>query len=109
MDHSEVMLAYLDLDFNLVYVNSAYAQRTDHSSEELVGKNHFDLFPGGENKKIFQEVIDEGEKRSVKDKDLLDSSASRKEGIYWSLEPVKDDGGKIKGLVLSSYKISDAR
>lgn len=108
MSHSEVMLAYLDLDFNLVYVNSAYAQKTDHSPEELVGKNHFDLFPDGENKKIFQEVLDKREKMSVKDKDLLDSRESRKEGLYWSLEPVKDDGKKIKGLVLSSYEISDA-
>ncbi len=109
MAHSEVMMAYLDLDFNLVYVNSAYAQKTDHSPDELVGKNHFDLFPDGENEKIFQKVIDKGEKMSVKDRDLLASESADQEGIYWSLEPIKDNNGYVKGLVLSSYEVSDAR
>lgn len=107
MANSEVMMAYLDLDFKLVYVNSAYAERTDYTPEELIGKNHFDLFPDGENKKLFNEVIEEGATRSLNDRDLLASEGKAQEGIYWSLEPIKD-GEKVKGLVLSSYEISDA-
>ncbi|MFW6040253.1 MAG: PAS domain S-box protein [Thermoplasmatota archaeon] len=107
MAHSEVMMAYLDLNFDLVYVNAAYAEKTDYSPEELMGKNHFDLFPNGENKKLFKEVIAEEEKRSVKDRDLLRPNDFNKKGIYWALEPIKDDGDKVKGLVLSSYQLSE--
>ncbi|MFW5928480.1 MAG: PAS domain-containing protein [Thermoplasmatota archaeon] len=107
MSHSEVMMAYLDIDFDLVYANAAYAEKTDHSPEELLGKNHFDLFPNGENKKLFQEVINEEEKRSIKDRDILRTNGSDQEGLYWALEPIKDDGEKVKGLVLSSYQIGD--
>ena len=108
MSHSEVMMAYLDLDFNLVYANSAYAEKTDHPPEELVGKNHFELFPNGENKKLFKKVIEEGDPVSVKDRDLMQPENSDQQGLYWSLEPAKDDEGDVEGLVLSSYEISDA-
>ncbi|MFW6064881.1 MAG: PAS domain-containing protein [Candidatus Natronoplasma sp.] len=107
MSHSEVMMAYLDLNFDLVYVNAAYAENTDHSPEELVGKNHFDLFPNGENKKLFEEVIEQGEKRSIKNRDLLQPNGSDQEGIYWALEPIKDEEEKVKGLVLSSYELGE--
>ena len=108
MSHSEVMMAYLDLDFNLVYANSAYAERTDHPPEELVGKNHFELFPNGENKRLFKKVIEEGDPVSVKDRDLMQPENSDQQGLYWSLEPSKDDEGEVEGLILSSYEISDA-
>ncbi|MFW5904321.1 MAG: PAS domain-containing protein [Candidatus Saliniplasma sp.] len=107
MAHSEFMMAYLDPNFDLVYVNEAYAERTDHAPQELVGKNHFDLFPNGENKKLFEEVIEEGEKRSVKDRDLLRPKGSDQKGIYWALEPINGGGDKVKGLVLSSYQTSE--
>ncbi|MEF8874072.1 MAG: PAS domain S-box protein [Candidatus Thermoplasmatota archaeon] len=109
MDHSEVMMAYLSLDFDLVYVNSAYAQNTDYTAEELIGKNHFELFPDGENKRIFQKVIDERESMSIKDRDLLEGEGSDQGDIYWALEPVQDDGREVQGLVLSSYEINDSR
>jgi len=101
MDHSEVMMAYLDTDFDLVYVNSAYAEKTDHSPEELVGKNHFDLFPNEGNKDIFEEVIEEEKDVSIEDKSLLYPDSSEKEDTYWTLETVTDGGEEIQGLVLS--------
>ncbi|MBS3815962.1 MAG: PAS domain S-box protein [Candidatus Thermoplasmatota archaeon] len=105
MDHSEVMMAYLNLDFDLVYVNSAYAKNTDHSPEELVGMNHFDLFPDGEKKKIFQGVIEEGEPKSIEDSGLFEPEGCDDEDIYCSLEPVKNEKDSVKGLVLSLFKV----
>ncbi|MFP4142988.1 MAG: PAS domain-containing protein [Thermoplasmata archaeon] len=95
------------LHHDLLYANSAYAEKTDYSPEEVIGKNHFDLFPNGENKKLFQEVIDDGEKRSVKDRDLLRTKHSDQKDMYWALEPVEDGGDKVKGLVLSSYQLGE--
>ena len=104
MDHSEVTLAYLDTEFNIVYVNRAYAEKTDHPPEELVGKNHFDLFSNEEDKKIFKDVIDKGEKKSIKDRHLLEPKDSVHDGVCCFIEPVKDNG-KVKGLMLSLYEI----
>lgn len=109
MDNSEFMMAYLDLDFDLIYVNSAYAEKTDHPPKRLIGKNHFDIFPDGENKELFEEVIEEGENRNITDRNLFQPNGTVQEKIYWSLEPVEDDKGKVKGLVLSSYELSDMR
>ncbi len=104
MNHSEVIIAYIDPNFDLIYVNSAYAEKTEYSPEELVGKNHFDLFPKEEDKKIFQEVIDIGETMSIKDRHLLEPKSSDYERVSCSLEPVKENG-KVKGLVLSLYEM----
>jgi len=107
MDHSEVMMAYLNTEFDLLYVNSAYAKNTDHTPKELIGKNHFDFFPNGENKKIFNRVLENEEPVSVKDQQLINLDGSDQKGIHWSLEPIKNDGDEVKGLVLSAYQISD--
>ncbi len=101
MEHTEVMMAYLDLNFNLLFANSAYAEQTDHEPKELIGLNHFDLFPNGENKKLFKQVLEEKEKRTFKDRNLLHSD---QEDISWSLEPVIDGEDGVKGLVLYSYE-----
>ncbi|MGM0405340.1 MAG: PAS domain-containing protein [Thermoplasmatota archaeon] len=104
MDHSEVMMAYMNKQFDLLYVNSAYAKKTDHSPNELIGKNHFDLFPNKEIEEFFQEVVDSGEEVHVKDRNLLHPNKSDEGATYWTLEPVKDDGVGVKGLVLSMYE-----
>ncbi len=109
MEHTKVMMVYLDKDFNIVYVNSAYAERTDYRAEELVGKNHFDLFPNGENEKIFKKVRESGEPVSFTDKSFLHPDDSKDEVSYWdwTLEPVKNDEKEVKGLVLSLEETTD--
>ena len=106
MKHSDVMMAYLDSNYYLLYVNSAYAEQTDHVPKELIGMNHFDIFPNGENKRLFEQVIKEKKKRTIKDRDLLASEGADQKGVYWSLEPVSDDEDNVKGMVLFSYKIA---
>ncbi len=105
MEHSGVLLAYLDEEFNLVYVNSAYAERTDYRAEELVGRNHFDLFPDGENEKIFKKVRDNGGSVSFTGKPLLSSDKSKGSISYWNLQAVNNSEGKVRGFVLSLSNI----
>ncbi len=109
MEHSRAMMVYLDPDFNIVYVNSAYAERTDYRTEELVGKNHFDLFPNEENEEIFREVRDSGESVSFTDKSFSHPSDPEGEISYWNwtLEPVKDADDEVRGLVLSLEETTD--
>ncbi len=101
--HSKILFAYLDKDFDIVYVNSNYLEKTDYDKDELIGKNHFDIFPNEENKKIFNEVIDDGNGRIVNDKPLFGQEKSDAEGISWALEPYKNGGEEVKGLILSRW------
>jgi len=102
MDHSGVTLAYLDTDFDLVYVNSAYAERAEQDPEELIGKNHFELFPDEGIENIFRNVVKNDESLEIKDKPLFDQNISdKKDPYFWTLEPVRGDGTDINGIVLS--------
>jgi transcriptional regulator with PAS, ATPase and Fis domain len=38
---TDVMLVYLDPDFNFVWVNNTYAQTCQMRLEEMIGRNHF--------------------------------------------------------------------
>jgi len=99
MEHSGMTMAYLDTDFDLVYVNSAYAERTDHSIEELVGKNHFGLFPNEETEELFNEAIEKKETIFIENMPLFNSDNENM--IHWTLEPINNGDGEIQGVVLT--------
>ncbi len=66
-----IHLVYLDRNFNFVRVNEAYAETCGYKPEEMIGKNHFVLYPDPENEVIFARVRDTGESFEVHDKPFL--------------------------------------
>ncbi|MEJ2627738.1 MAG: PAS domain S-box protein [bacterium] len=68
MENTHSMMAYLDRDFNFIHVNTAYAKGSGHTINDLLGKNHFTLFPHKENKAIFEKVRDTGKPVEYKEK-----------------------------------------
>ena len=103
MNATDVMLVYLDPDFNFVWVNAAYAEGCRRRTEELIGRNHFTLFPHPENEAIFRRVRDTGELVFYKDKPFEFPDQPERGVTYWdwSLVPVKDAKGGVTGLVFS--------
>lgn len=103
MQTTDVMLVLLDLQFNYLWVNSAYAETCQMKPEEMIGMNYFALYPNAENKAIFRRVRDTGKGVFYKDKPLIFPDQPDREVTYWdwSFSPVKDSGGDIKGLVFS--------
>ena len=103
MRTTDVMLVLLDPQFNFVWVNPAYAATCQMRPEEMVGKNHFVLYPHAENEEIFRKVRDTGEGIFYKDKPFIFPDQPEREVTYWdwSLTPVKDPIGKVTGLVYS--------
>lgn len=103
LDATDVMLVYLDLDFNFVIVNHAYAETCRMRPEEMVGKNHFTLYPNAENEAIFRQVRDTGNTVFFKDKPFEFPDQPERGVTYWdwSLAPVKDHAGLVQGLVFS--------
>ena len=104
-------LAYLDPDFNFVWVSPAYCEKSGYAEEELLGRNHFELFPHEENRAIFEQVRDTGMPFEVKEKPFVYPSQPERGVTHWdwTLTPVKDESGTVRGLVLSSVDVTERK
>jgi PAS domain S-box-containing protein len=108
MENTRAHLVYLDPEFNFVAVNSTYVQGCGYSREELIGRNHFALFPDAENQAIFERVRDTGEPVEFHAK-LFEYPARPELGTTywdWTLAPVKGADGQTAGLVLSLMDVT---
>jgi PAS domain S-box-containing protein len=108
MENTHAMLAYLDPDFNFVLANSAYCKGSDYTEEELIGRNHFDLFPHEENEAIFRRVRDTGQpvRFNAKPFEFPDHPEWGVTYWDWTLVPVLGEQGKVKGLVFSLFDVT---
>ena len=104
-------LVYLDPNFNFVLVNETYARTAGYAPSELIGKNHFALFPNAENEEIFRRVRDTGEPVSYVDKPFEYPGHPERGITYWDLllSPVKDKAGSVIGLICSLYDTTERK
>ena len=111
MENTRTHLAYLDPQFNFVRVNSTYARGSGHSPAELIGRNHFDLFPHPENRAIFEHVRDTGWVIEFRAKPFEFPDQPERGVTYWdwTLAPVKDGEGQAQGVVLSLVDVTERR
>ncbi len=103
MRTTDVMLVFLDREFNFLWVNQAYAGTCRMKPREMIGKNHFALYPDPENEAIFRRVRDTGRRVFYKDKPFVFPNQPERGTTYWdwSLSPVKDKSGRVVSLVFS--------
>lgn len=111
MENTETKLVYLDYDFNFIMANRAYINACGYSWDELVGKNHFALFPNSENEAIFRQARDSGHVISFIDKPFEYAYQPERGITYWDwmLVPVKDDAGRVTGLVFSLTETTERK
>ena len=104
-------LVYLDKHFNFVRVNETYAKGCGYKPEEMVGKNHFALFPHSENEAIFAKVRDTGVPAEFKDKPFTFKNQPERGVTYWdwTLQPVKNRRGTVEGLVFSLIETTERK
>lgn len=104
-----VLAAYMDIKFNFIRVNPAYAKSDGHEPNYYIGKNHFDLFPDAENEKIFRNVLKSGETFTVFAKPFEYKYHPEKGVTFWdwTLSPVKDDNGQVLGLLLCLVDVTE--
>jgi PAS domain S-box-containing protein len=104
-----LLIAYMDVDFNFVYVNRAYAESGGHDPEFFFGKNHFDLYPNLENESIFRRVVETGKTYSAHAKAFEYKEYPERGVTYWDwdLHPVKDSSGSVEGLVLCLVDVTE--
>jgi PAS domain S-box-containing protein len=107
----DILIAYMDREFNFIRVNDAYARVAGHPAEYLIGKNHFDLYPHEENQAIFQRVVDTGEPFSITEKPFEYAEYPERGVTYWnwSLQPVNGADGSVQGVVLSLVDVTERK
>jgi PAS domain S-box-containing protein len=104
-------LAYLDRDFNFVHVNENHAANCGYRPDEMIGKSHFALFPDAETEAIFSRVRDTGEAFETRDYPVEFPNQPERGVTYWdwTLKAVKDPGGRVTGLILSTYGTTERK
>jgi PAS domain S-box-containing protein len=104
-------LVYLDRDFNFVRVNEAYARTCGYAPEEMIGKNHFALYPHAENEAIFARVRDTGESVEFHDRPFIFPDQPERGITYWdwTLTPIKNGSGYVEGLVFSLFETTERK
>ena len=109
MESTITHFAYLDKDLNFILVNSAYVKGSGHTKEELIGQNHFKLFPNKENEEIFKKVRDSGKPFEFKAKpfEFVDQPWRGVTYWDWTLTPIKDSRSRVQGLVLSLVDVTE--
>jgi PAS domain S-box-containing protein len=102
-------LVYLDRNFNFSRVNETYAETCGYKPEEMIGKNHFVLYPDEENEAIFARVRDTGIPAEFHDKPFVFPDQPERGVTYWNwtLTPAKDDAGSVVGLIFSLFDTSE--
>jgi len=102
-EHTHILVACLDRQFNFVRVNRAYAEADDRRPSFFPGKNHFDLYPNAENEQIFRKVVETGESYFAYAKPFVYAEHPERGISYWdwSLVPIKQEQGIVTGLVLT--------
>ncbi len=109
LDHTHFMAVLLDAQFNFIWVNQAYADSCRMAPGDFLGKNHFDLYPHPENQAIFERVVSSGRPVFVAAKPFEFPDQPERGVTYWdwSLVPVKEEDGKVNGLVLSLLDVTE--
>jgi PAS domain S-box-containing protein len=108
LNATHAQLALLDPDMRFVLVNDAYERACGHRREDLIGRGHFDFFPNAENERIFRRVAATGERFYVEEKPFEFADQPERGVTYWnwSLVPVKGDGGRVQGVLLSLVDVT---
>ncbi len=108
LQHTNAHIAFLDTNFVFVAVNSAYARGSGRTAQELIGQNHFELFPNAEYQKIFERVRDSGQGAEYHATPFTYPAQPERITYWdWALTPVKNETAELCGLVLTLSDVTD--
>lgn len=105
----DLLIAYMDADFNFIRVNRAYAEADGKMPEFYPGRNHFELYPNPENEVIFRRVVATGVPAYFYARPFVYPQAPERGVTYWdwTLQPVKGTDGMVTGVVLSLLEVTE--
>jgi PAS domain S-box-containing protein len=101
----QVGVAYLDPDFNYLWVNPAFARQHNCVPDDFLEKNFFQLHANSENRDLFMQAVTTGE--SVFFQAAASSSSAHGTRYYdRSIQPVMNQG-VVSGLVYTEHDVTD--
>lgn len=104
-NNTHFLVAYMDNDFNFIKVNRAYAEKHNKEPDFFVGKNHFDLYPKG-NESIFKNVIETGKPYFAYSKPL-DHPVSGISYWDWAIQPIINNKNEVEAIILSLTDVTE--
>lgn len=111
LSNTHFLIAYMDINFNFICVNRAYAQAHKKDPGFFIGRNYFDLYPDESKKSIFQRISETGEAyyAYAQPFEFAGNPAEGASYYDWSLRPVKDNFRKIEGMLLCLVNVTEAK
>jgi PAS domain S-box-containing protein len=108
LDTTDILIAYMDKQFNFLKVNRAYALADEQEPEFFIGRNHFDLYPNKENEEIFNRVVKTKKPYFVAAKAFQYAKHPERGISYWdwSLIPILAFNNTVIGLVLTLRNVT---
>ncbi|MDH5766623.1 MAG: PAS domain S-box protein, partial [Gammaproteobacteria bacterium] len=105
---SHTCFVLLDVDFNFIRVNEAYAKVCGQSVDYFPGKNHFELYPS-DVEDIFKSVRDNKKTYSINARPFAFPEHPEWGTTYWDwvLEPILNDQDDIDFFVFSLKDVTD--
>jgi PAS domain S-box-containing protein len=99
----------LDRDLNFVRVNQAYADACGYPAEFFMGKNHFELYPNGENEAIFRRVVATGQPFTIYANPFQFPDHPEWGVTYWdwTLHPLRTEDGQVEGLLFALLNVTE--
>ena len=100
-------IAIFDSNMNYVFVSDKFKDENNISNENIIGKNHYDLFP--EIPEKFREI----HQKSLKGEtfSFIRDSLVRQDGhvdwIRWECRPWYNQTNEVGGIILSTYNLEE--
>ena len=104
-------IVFLDKDFNFIRVSESYANTCGYSPDEMIGMNHFTLYPNPPIEAIFAKVRDTGEDYEIQDNPFIFPDQPGRGVTYWdwTLKAVKNKESQVIGFVFSLYETTELK
>ncbi|MFA7055527.1 MAG: HD domain-containing phosphohydrolase, partial [Acholeplasmataceae bacterium] len=100
-------IAIFDSNMNYVFVSDKFKDENNISNENIIGKNHYDLFP--EIPEKFREIHQKSLKGETfsSDRDSIVRQDGHIDWISWECRPWYNQQGEVGGIVLSTFNLEE--
>jgi PAS domain S-box-containing protein len=102
-------MAYLDRRFVYVRVNVAAAEALGVTKDELIGKDHFALYPSHHFRRILERVRDTRAPFVALGERIRIAGRPERGATYWnwSVAPIEDEAGAVAGVLVSAVDVTE--
>ena len=104
---TNICFALLDLDFNFITVNRAYAQAHGQAEDFFPGKQHFDLYPS-DAQQILEKVRASKKPSRITAHPVVADDHPKQDTTFWdwTVDPVLNQENEVEALVLAETEVT---